>query len=138
MISLTQTPTPGKCTLFYRGDTITFQLTLSKPVSGGAWLRTNVGNAAVIRKEIVQHVEKKMPILHMDWYDIEMTRNDEHNFSITLPLLETGYYEGKSFFLEEGNSEPLWPEGENVFIKVEPAGTSCANMMYTAFVYCKL
>ena len=39
-----------------------------------------------------------------------------------------------AFFLAQDNDVPVWPEGENTSICVEPAGTCCANIIYNAFV----
>ncbi|UCD30964.1 MAG: glycogen debranching enzyme N-terminal domain-containing protein, partial [Desulfobacterales bacterium] len=44
------------------------------------------------------------------------------------------HFEAKCFFLSAGGADPVWPEGPNVSINVEPADTCCANIIYNAFV----
>jgi hypothetical protein len=48
-------------------------------------------------------------------------------FAITsVPLCEVGHFEAKCFFLKKGESMPVWPQGFNSVINVEPA-TCCGN-----------
>jgi len=129
-----QDPTPGTRILIFRGDTRTFKLSLSHPVKGDAWLRTNIGHAQIARREIIKKVDNDEPPLGRGWFDIPMHRVDEQNFMITLPFCEVGHFEAKSFFLSENQTIPVWPEGPNVTINVEPAHTCCSNTIYNAFV----
>ena len=73
-------------------------------------------------------------LLEGDWFDLPMKKIDEVSFRITVPLCEVGHFEAKCFFLKEGDVNPVWPEGTNTIINVEPAGTCCANIIYNAFV----
>ncbi len=134
MLSLKQTPEPNEEFIRYCGDLITFSLKVSSPQNGEAFLRTNIGNAKIRRKEIIDRVEKDKPLLDADWHDIKMTQTGECEFSISLPLLETGIFAAKAFFKDPGKEKILWPEGNNVKIKVEPADTVAVNTVYTAFV----
>ncbi len=131
---LRQEPAPGCRMLKFRGDTLTFNLTLDRPRQGSAWLRTNIGSAKVIRKEIVRDVHSEKAPLGWDWFDRPMVPIDKRRFRITLPLCETGHFEAKCFFLEKGASQPAWPPGANLAVNVEPADTCCANIIYNAFV----
>ncbi|MEN8691395.1 MAG: amylo-alpha-1,6-glucosidase [Desulfobacterales bacterium] len=131
---LRQEPAPGCRMLKYRGDTLTFHLTLERPRQGSAWLRTNMGSGKVIRNEIVRNVHLEEVPLGRDWFDRPMVAIDPRHFRITLPLCETGHFEAKCFFLEEGESQPVWPSGANTAVNVEPADTCCANIIYNAFV----
>ena len=131
---LRQEPAPGCRMLKYRGDTQTFHLTLEQPRQGSAWLRTNIGSGKVIRNEIVRNVHWEDVPLGRDWFDRPMVAIDPRHFRITLPLRETGHFEAKCFFLEEGASQPVWPSGANTAVNVEPADTCCANIIYNAFV----
>ena len=131
---LRQEPAPGCRMLKYRGDTLTFHLTLERPRQGSAWLRTNIGSGKVIRNEIVRNVHLEEVPLGRDWFDRPMVAIDPQHFRITLPLCETGHFEAKCFFLEEGESQPVWPSGANTAVNVEPADTCCANIIYNAFV----
>ncbi len=131
---LRHTPTPGTRLVRHKGDTVTFQLLLPEPRRGQAWLRTNVGKARIRRRERIEFVERGRPLLEQDWHDQPMRREGPCHFALRLPLSEVGWFQAKAFFLPEGESEPLWPEGENVSIKVDPAWTAGANMIYGAFV----
>lgn len=131
---LRQFPAPGARFIQHRGDTIDITLELSSAEAGTAWLRTNIGHALKRRNEIIRHVEKDEPILAHDWVDVEMTRLDDRRFTVTLPLLETGRFEAKAFFLPKGSDTSVWPEGDNTIIKVEPAEYCASNTVYTAFV----
>ncbi len=129
-----QTPPPNKEILQQCGDCLEFDLELDYPVQGNAFLRTNIGCAAVRRQEIIAHTEKEEPVLARDWHDLSMSRISDTLFRITLPLVEVGCFEAKAWFLENSAERPVWVRGENTRIKVEPASDVCANTMYTLFV----
>ncbi|MCJ7542107.1 MAG: glycogen debranching protein, partial [Desulfobacterales bacterium] len=129
-----QNSAPGTRILMFRGDTRSFTLSLSHPQKGSAWLRTNIGHAKTTRREIITEVENNRPSLGREWFDLPMKRIDDQNFKITVPLCEVGHFEGKCFFLPKGETRPVWPEGPNVVINVEPADTCCSNIIYNAFV----
>ncbi len=118
----------------HRGDTLTFTLSLDKPRSGDAFLRTNAGHASIARQEIIQQVRRHETPLERDWFDVVMRRIDELRFEIRLPLGEVGHFEAKAFFIEEDATDPVWPNGPNTVINIEPACTCCANIIYNAFV----
>ena len=133
-LSLSQRPEPGNRLLKFRGDTITFELILPEFYDGSAWLRTNIGHGGISRQEIMDHIDHDETILNQDWFDIPMTRQGDDRFSIRLPLTEVGHFEAKCFFLPTGSIDPLWPEGANTQLNVEPADTCCGNIIYNAFV----
>ncbi|MCP4176853.1 MAG: glycogen debranching protein [bacterium] len=133
MVKLTQTPEVGSNKLYFRGDTIKFCLTLSKPAKGKAFLRTNLGRAKIRRKEIIKHVHSKRSISGQDWHDIPLIKISDTEYSISLSLLEVGHFAAMAFFLIDGELEPTWPGYENVNINVEPAQYCCANSIYCAF-----
>jgi starch synthase (maltosyl-transferring) len=129
-----QYPASGTRALMFRGDTLLFTLSLSHPQKGNAWLRTNIGHAEVARNEIIKEVHENQPLIGRDWFDLPMQRADDLNFKIWVPLCEVGHFEAKCFFLPRGETRPVWPEGSNVAVNVEPADTCCANIIYNAFV----
>ena len=129
-----QDPAPGTRILRFRGDTQTFQLKLSEPRRGNAWLRTNIGYARIKRREIIREVHCDEAPLERDWFDTPMNRIDDRHFRINLPLCEVGHFEAKCFFAEDGETHPRWPQGSNTTINVEPADTCSANIIYNAFV----
>ncbi len=132
--NLIQDPVPGTFCLRFRGDTLIFSLSTAREMNGSVWLRTNLGHARVNRREIMDAVDKGEPRLQRDWFDIPMERVSKGRFHIHMPLCEVGHFEAKCYFLEGNNTTPVWPEGQNVVINVEPADTCCANILYNAFV----
>jgi starch synthase (maltosyl-transferring) len=135
MAIIEHTPSPGTRAIHTCGDTVTFRLVLDHAQAGGAWLRTNVGHAHERRLEIINHVEHQQPILSRDWHDIPMQAAEgETAFHLEVPLAEIGRFEAKAFFLPQGEHDPVWPEGDNIVLKVEPTHGICGNMLYTAFV----
>lgn len=103
-------------------------------LSGSAFLRTNVGHAATMRQEIIAAVNSQLTPLSRDWYDAPMRETAPGTFEIRIPLLETGHFEAKCYFLPAGSPQPLWPQGKNVVLNVSPADTCGANIIYNAFV----
>ena len=134
MSSITQIPSPGSQVLSCAGDFIDFSIDLGAARRGHAILRTNIGHAATARRETIALNDSGLPILARDWHDLPMEPSSPTRFSIRLPLLEVGVFEAKACFIPDGSSEPEWPEGGNVSVKVRPARTACANTIYTAFV----
>lgn len=134
MQRLEQNPAPETMLVRYSGDLITFSLLLSEPCDGQACLRTNVGSGSVQRREIIERAERGRPPLARDWHDIPMRRVSPREFSVALPLLEVGQFDAKTFFLPAGSQDPLWPQGGNVRLKVEPAEYSSGCSIYNAFV----
>ena len=132
-MKLTQSVHPDR-KILYCGDIITFQLKVEPSVRGQAWLRTNIGKAAEHYREITKSLEIKNAVTAHDWYDIPMTQKDDYDFSLTLALSEPGIFSAKIWFLKEGESKPLWTEGENITFKVEAARNVGANMLYSLFV----
>ncbi len=131
---LRQNPLPGNHIVAFRGDAQTFSLRLDVPLKGKAWIRTNIGHIGVGRKEIIAHIERGDPPLAQDWFDMPMRRIHDRLFQITLALTEIGHAQAKCFFLEDGKSDPEWPEGPNTVLNVGSAHTCCANIIYNAFV----
>jgi starch synthase (maltosyl-transferring) len=134
MNRMQQIPGPGSHLCCHRGDQLTFSLTLPAATPGDAWLRSNLGQADVRRTEIIRHRGETRVRPARDWRDHPMSRLDDGRYAITVPLLEVGVFEAKTFFLPRGSHSPLWPEGENTRIKVEPADYAAGCSIYTAFV----
>ncbi|MFW6082198.1 MAG: glycogen debranching enzyme N-terminal domain-containing protein, partial [Desulfosalsimonas sp.] len=129
-----QIPAPGTRHLVYRGDVFIFRLEVSANEKGTAWLRTNIGNSDTARQEISRHVEHNEALLYHDWTDIPMQKAAGPGFELRVPLCEIGHFEAKAYFLPDSSLQPVWPEGQNSEINVEPAETVCGNIIYNAFV----
>ncbi|MBQ9431830.1 MAG: glycogen debranching enzyme N-terminal domain-containing protein [Kiritimatiellae bacterium] len=134
-MNLSQSPQPGEFLLRWAGDVLEVSLVSDSDIPGRAMFRTNIGRAAIRRRELIDFTECGEPILARDWHDIPMEKAAPGRYTARIPLLETGIFSGKAcFFPVGGDDTPVWPEGENLRIKVEPAHTAAANTMYTAFV----
>ena len=131
---LKQFPCPGEFLLRWSGDVLEVTLRLDAPRRGRAAFRTNVGRAPVRRREVIACTESGGAMLARDWHDIPMREAAPGVFAVRVPLVEVGVFAGKACFFEEGAAAPLWPVGEDVRVKVEPAHTACANTVYCAFV----
>jgi len=88
----------------------------------------------VARNEIIREVDRDDPPLGRDWFDIPMERIDSRRFRVTIPLTEVGHFQTKCLFMKKGETVPLWPDGPNTVMNVEPADTCCSNIIYNAFV----
>ncbi len=131
---LLQNPVPGRRMVKFCGDTVVFTLVLPYPQDGTAWVRTNIGQAKIIRSEIFRQVEQDETPLGRAWFDIPMKRIDPQSFKVSLPLFQSGHFEAKCFFLKENEKNPIWPPGPNTVINVDSADACCANIIYNAFV----
>ncbi len=132
--ALRQTPEPGTYKIFSEGDFLNIELKLPENTKGQAYLRTNLYQPQKKKAEIILRAEENTPRLYQDWGDFPLQKKDDTTFTLELPLTTPGFFEAKAFFLEEGKHEPMWPEGENLYIKVEPAETVTGNSIYSAFV----
>ncbi len=131
---LQQMPAPGSRILRCAGDILEFSLDLAgAPRRGRAFVRTNIGRAHVLRREIIDHTEKAKPYLAADWHDVPMEPVGPGRWRVRLALANPGFFLVKSFFLPEGADSPEWPDGDNVAVKVAPAFSVCGNSIYTAF-----
>lgn len=126
-----QTPECGQAHIKFRGDRIRF--TLESDFQGMGFIRTNIGHADLVRREIIQLIEEGKQRLGEDWFDIPMVQTRENFFELTLPLLEVGHFQAKAYLLPAGKAEPVWPEGGNVTINVEPDWSRSGNTIYCAF-----
>ena len=133
MANMTQTPAPGDFLLRWRGDALSVTLKLDSPRPGHAAFRTNLGNAGVRRREIIDETERGVVPLARAWSDIPLPEIAPGVFSAELPLDEVGIFSGKACFFPEGSQIPEWPDGRNTHIKVETSETRRANSIYCVF-----
>ena len=131
-MTVIQEPEGGGRRVYCRGDILTIRLRLDRDLPGTALVRSNLHRAAVRRREIIEALEARRPILARDWHDIPMRRLGPGEYELRLPLLETGRFEAKAFFYPE-EGKPVWAPGENLVLRVLPAHTICGNSIYTAF-----
>jgi predicted glycogen debranching enzyme len=130
---MTQTPEPESFLLKWRGDTLYVTLQLDSPRRGRAAFRTNLGRAAVRRREIIDETERGVVPLAKAWTDIPLEEERPGFFRAAIPLDEVGVFSGKACFFPEGSAVPEWPEGRNLHVKVESAETRANNSVYCVF-----
>ncbi len=133
-VVLDQRPAPHACLVRHVGDSIRITLTSNHPMQGKAFVRTNLGNAAIQRLETIYAVEMGTEPLGRDWSDLAMRKLTANLYEIRLPLTEVGLFEFKCFFQLDGTGEIIWPRGDNAHIKVITALGAADNTIYNAFV----
>src|SRR5437660_4461805 len=97
------TPAPGDRWQRFAGDWIRFTVgdRLGRGPSHGwrALLRTNLGRAEELRREIIEAHTRSLPLAGASWRDIPMTE-DPQGWSIELPLSEVGFFKAKAYLLD--------------------------------------
>jgi predicted glycogen debranching enzyme len=131
---LEQFPRPGEYLIFREGDFITIELRVPEGLEGKAFLRTNLFDPVIKRQESIAKTEQDIPRRFQEWGDLRMRQKNRQVYDIELPLDYIGFFEAKAYFLRDDEPDPLWPEGENLFIKTEPADSVISNSIYNAFV----
>ena len=130
---MTQFPPPGDFLLKWRDDVLKVTLKLDHPKKGRAAFRTNIGNARIRRREIIQETERGVVPLAKAWVDIPLAETAPGVYSADIRLGEVGIFSGKACFFPEGSNVPEWPDGPNTHIKVESLYIKKNNSIYTVF-----
>ena len=129
------TPAPGERLLRFVGDKVIFtlraEINSAAPKNVGAFLRTNLGRAAQLRREIVSAHAGGAAAAGASWRDLPMQKIAD-SWQIELPLAEVGYFKAKPYLLDEKNWQH-WPDGADVGISVHPDFARTANTIYCAF-----
>ena len=128
------TPAPGERLLRFVGDKIPFTLrdgTNPAPKNLRAFLRTNLGRAAALRREIISAHAGGAAAAGASWRDLPMQKAAD-GWQIELPLAEVGFFKSKAYLLDEKNWQH-WPDGADVGISVHPNFARTANTIYCAF-----
>ena len=128
------TPATGERLLRFVGDKILFALSderNSAPKNLRAFLRTNLGRAAELRREIISAHAGGAAAAGASWRDLPMQPAAD-GWQIELPLAEAGYFKAKAYLLD-GKKWQHWPDGSDVGISVHPNFARTANTIYCAF-----
>jgi len=117
------------------GDWVRFELSdrdgRTVPEGWTARLRTNLGRAELLCKEIIQAHTKKLPPAEASWHDIPM-HPGAGGWTLDLPLTEPGYFRAKAY-LTDPQGWQHWPDGPDIGIAVHPDNCRTANTIYCAF-----
>jgi len=129
-------PAPGERLLRFIGDRVRFVLKDGSGASqpGRGWcarLRTNLGRAEMLRREIIHAHTQGAPLAGASWGDLPMQR-DGDGWSLELPLAEAGFFKAKAYLLDEKNWQH-WPHGPDVGICVHANAYRTGNILYCAF-----
>lgn len=135
-IVLELNPSPNSHCLRFRGDTLYFTLKMTPVIPGTrAFLHTNLGYVSIQRREILKETEDHTAITSQDWHDIAMPETDEPGvFRIRMAMNEIGHFEASVCIITESGADPIWVDGGQIHLNVEPAGYCCSNSIYCAFV----
>ena len=129
------TPSPGSRLQRFIGDRARFVLKDRDgrtPMKGWrALLRTNLGRAGLLRREIIHAHTKGLPLASASWRDLTMTEDSE-GWSLELPLTEVGYFKAKAYLVDPRGWQH-WPTGSDTGICVHPDQYRTANTVYCAF-----
>jgi len=128
------TPATGERLLRFVGDKVLFQLrqtASAAPLTHQARLRTNLGRAAVRRREIIAAHAGGAAIADASWRDLPMQKTAA-GWELELPVAEVGFFKAKAYLLDEKNWQH-WPDGPDVGISVHPNFARTANTIYCAF-----
>jgi starch synthase (maltosyl-transferring) len=127
-------PAPGERILRFVGDKIRFSISDGAAAVNGSrgFLRTNLGRAAVRRREIIASNAHGAAFADESWRDLPMQKNGDA-WEIELPLAETGFFKAKPYMLDADRWQ-RWPDGADIGIGVHPNFARTANTIYCAFV----
>ena len=128
-MKMIQYKTPER-NVYYAGESVTIRLNGGDEIQS-AFVRTTLGHAETLRREIIRQAETGAPRDGLAWHDLPMSRTED-GFELTLPLLEVGVFEAKCWCRTADGMR--WPEGGNFFIKVETAENAASSPLYCAFV----
>ena len=128
-------PAPGERQLRFVGDRVRFVLKdrngRRPPPGWSARLRTNLGRAEVLRREIIESHTHGLPLAGASWRDLPL-REENGEWSLELPLAEVGYFKAKAYFIDPKGWQH-WPDGPDAGISVHPDSYRTANTIYCAF-----
>lgn len=128
-------PGPGQRLRRHVGDRVRFGLTVpdgrAAPKEWRALLRTNLGRAQQLRREILDAHTRGLPLAGASWRDIPMSPGPA-GWSLELPLLEPGFFKAKPY-LVDARGWQHWPNGPDVGISVHPDAYRTGNTIYCAF-----
>lgn len=133
---LIMVPATGERLLRFVGDRARFALRAGggEPLGENwrAFLRTDLGHAQALRREIIQAHAGTLRLAGAAWRDIPMSCEDGE-WSLALALTEAGYFAAKAYAVDPLGRQH-WPEGPNVGLSIHPNAGRAGNTIYCAFV----
>jgi starch synthase (maltosyl-transferring) len=136
MNSPSMNPAAGDCQVAFVGDWAKFEIRpkdpQQTPKTHTAFLRTNLGRAKVLQKEMMQRTSGENALALFSWQDIPMEWQKDH-WSIRLPLAQVGYFRAKPYLLDSDHRQ-IWPEGSDSGVSVHPNFARSGNTIYCAWI----
>ena len=140
------TPATGSRLKRFVGDSVRFELrahaSAALPRGWRAILRTNLGRAETLRREILRAHTTGLPAAGESWRDLPMveqgrggpdrSEGHEHVWHLDLPLTEVGYFKAKAYLVDSRGWQH-WPEGADAGICVHPDRYRTGNTIYCAW-----
>lgn len=127
-------PEPGERMQRFVGDRILFTVRDASKGSRRGWkafLRTNLGRASRLRREIIEAHTRGLPPAGSSWRDLPMAPTPD-GWQIEVPLAETGFFKAKAY-VSDARGWQQWPFGSDVAISVHPDSCRSGNTIYCAF-----
>jgi hypothetical protein len=127
-------PAPGERLVRFVGDRLRFEIRDDGQAPKAGWsarLRTNLGRAEALRREIIDAHAKGASPAGASWCDIPMQRGEQGWF-LELPMSEVGFFKSKAYLLDPRGWQH-WPAGSDFGVSVHPDWTRTANTIYCAF-----
>lgn len=119
----------------YVGDSVRFGIKDGRgrrlPKGWRALLRTNLGRADQLRREILEAHTQGLPPAGASWHDVAMIPRD-NEWLLELALVETGFFKAKPYLVDSGGRQH-WPDGPDVGISAHPDAYRNGNTIYCAF-----
>ena len=92
-------PMPGERMVRFVGDQVRFTLRDGGGSGWSALLRTNLGRAATVRREIIAAHAGGPVHAGASWRDVPMQKKGDI-WQVELPLAETGFFKAKAYLLD--------------------------------------
>ena len=133
MQPLIMTPAPGERLVRFVGDQISFTLGrgTTLPTGWQARLRTNLGRAGTLRREIIHAHSGGVKLADASWRDVPM-RPQEGGWSVSFSLTEPGFFKAKAYAID-AHGRQHWPDGPDFGVSVHPNDYRTFNTIYCAF-----
>ena len=127
-------PAPGERFVRFVGDRVRFSLKVSpgQPPGARAFLRTNIGNAARLYREIIRTHAGRHPLSVAFWRDIPMQASENGEWFVDLPMVDAGFWRAKAYLLDPAGRQH-WPDGPDAGLSIHPDSYRTWNTIYCAF-----
>lgn len=128
------TPPPGARIQKFVGDSLHVRIEDRSKAANAGWkalMRTNLGRASTLRREILSANAEAASPAGECWRDIPMLLVGD-GWELHLPLAETGFFRAKAYLRDPAGWQH-WPEGPDLGISVHPDECRSGNLIYCAF-----